>query len=144
MASLFFAKPETCKLDLPAGNWVLVKKRLTAGEQRDMLSHMVKESGAIDSVQVGVCKLVAYVLDWSITDANDRPIVIFGQGEKVLRDALNKMTADGFSILMQAVDEHMASVEREDEEEKKRILAGGSVSLPTLNSAEPLVGAMNG
>ena len=141
---MFFAKPETCKLDLPARNWVLVKKRLTAGEQRDMLSHMMKESGAIDSVQVGVCKLVAYILDWSITDANDQPIVIFDQGDNALRDALNKMTTDGFSILMQAVDEHMAAVEREDEEEKKRILAGGNGSSPTLNSAEPLVGAMNG
>ena len=41
--SSWFVKPETRRLELPEGQWLVVKKRLTEGERRQVMSGMVSE-----------------------------------------------------------------------------------------------------
>lgn len=143
--SFFFAKQENSKIDLPGGHWLLIKKRLTAGEERAMYGQMLKESGiGVDPTKVSDSKIVAYLLDWSVTDADDKPIVIYDQDESAVRSALSGMRKEAYKLIQREIEDHMARVEREDEEEKKMILGGEPESSKTSHSAESLVGATTG
>ena len=68
-----FLKPELVRIDLTLGDWILIKKRLTAGEQRRVFARMVKTMKAgegieIDPERAGLSNLVEYLVDWSFTD----------------------------------------------------------------------------
>lgn len=136
-------KPETTLLQITQGDWLLVKKRLTAGEQRKMFDRMMSGGLSIKPVNVGIAKIQAYLLDWSITDADDKPVVIQDQGEDVLASALDNLDPDSFKEILHAIEDHMEAVEKVDSEEKK-LRAGVSASSPTSLSPEPLVGATSG
>lgn len=136
-------KPETTMLQITQGDWLLVKKRLTAGEQRRMFDRMMSGSMSIKPINVGVAKIQAYLLDWSITDADNKPVVILDQDDSVLLSALDNLDPDSFKEILNAIEDHMEAVEKADTEEKK-LQAGASASLPTSPSPEVLVGATNG
>ena len=115
-------KPETTLLQITQGDWLLVKKRLTAGETRQMFARMCVAAGGmrIAPAEAGFSKLVAYLLDWSITDADDKPVVIQDQGADVLAAALDNLDADSFKEILNAVEEHIEAIEKSDAEEKKK------------------------
>ena len=71
---------------------MLIKKQLTAGEQREIFARMIKPmhasvSGAatpngggdhleIDTLQTGLSRVLAYLVDWSLVDGDGKPVVI--------------------------------------------------------------------
>jgi hypothetical protein len=113
-------KPETAKLDITRGDWLLVKKHLTAGEQRSIFTGMLREDGeAIDRSKIGLSKVAGYLLDWSVTDSDDKPVVIFGQSTDVIEAALNALDIDSFTEIMEAVEAHIAAMEKVRAQEKK-------------------------
>ena len=148
--STFYRKPEAVRLPLAHGHWLLVKKFLTAGETRRIFRRMMRAGDGgrdeIDALQVGLSKLVVYLLDWSVTDADDQPVLIRGLSESdpdALAAVLNNLDAPAFADILHAVEQHEEAVGREREEEKK-ILDGGTKSDPTWPSLEPSGGAMSG
>src|SRR6188768_4017526 len=93
-------RPETLRLALTRGDWIVVKKHLTAGETRRVFRRMIRKGATgdeIDSLQVGLSKMVVYLVDWSITDADDQPVVIRNQPEDVIADVLEMLDVESFA-----------------------------------------------
>lgn len=62
-------RPETHTLTLASGETLLVKKRLNAGERREMLAGMRNaETGRMDGLLSGRATALAYLLDWDLKD----------------------------------------------------------------------------
>jgi len=97
--SLRVRRPETIRIALSDGEWILVKKYLTAGEQRAIFRRMMRDGvtgDQIDSVRVGWSKMVGYLLDWSATDPDGKLIAIHDKSEDEIGAALDAMPVDAF------------------------------------------------
>jgi hypothetical protein len=133
MASRFL-QPETTRLEISGGDWLLVKKRLTAGEQRRVFSRMVKamkpgEKVELDPEHVGRSKVIEYLIDWSLVDANNKQVVIRGKSADDVGRILDGLDADSYSEIVKAVDAH-ETAEDERLEQEKNATAGLSASTP--------------
>ena len=135
-------RPETVKIDISNGDWLLVKKRLNAGEQRAMFARMY-QAGAdgvlhANPFEVGVAQILAYLLDWSMTGLDGKQIAIMGQPASVVLGALDSFDGDTFAEIRKAIDEHIDAVTIERSLEKNA-LAGESRSVatsPSLSAAD--------
>jgi hypothetical protein len=112
----FFVNPEPVRLELGEGVWILIKKELTAGDRRKAFGAMIKrmnmgEPTEIDPEQVQVSNVVAYLLDWNVTDVNGNPIVIRGASREVVTAALDNMTSEGYDAIAEAITNHIAALE---------------------------------
>ena len=130
-----FLKPELVKLDLTDGAWILVKKRLTAGERRAMFAWMIKfmrlgEAAEIDPLKVQTATVLAYLVDWNVTDAEGTPVVIRGAKPEVIAAMLDNLDADGAAEIEQAISAHVAALD-----EEKKLPAPESASAATSDSA---------
>ena len=117
-----FVKPETVRINLTGGDWLLVKRQLTAGEQRRVFARTTKPVRAglpieIDLEKAGLSQLVEYLVDWSFTDHEGRPVVIRDMPSEFVMDILNSLDADTFAEVTQAIAKHEQSIE----EEKKNL-----------------------
>jgi hypothetical protein len=124
MASSRFVRPETEKLDLSGGDWLLVKRRLTAGEQRHAFARMVKrmnvgEQTELDPEGVGLNKIVAYLLDWSLRDGDGELVLIRDQSVSVVEAALLALDPDSFREIYAAISAHEDRQSAAIEDEKK-------------------------
>jgi hypothetical protein len=114
-----FLKPELVRLELTDGDWIMVKKRLTAGERSRMQMRMIKSMKAgqvpdIDFAQVGgLSQMIEYLIDWNITDADEKPLVIRDQPADVVASILHNMDPDAFDEIKLAIETHVAAVEQE-------------------------------
>ena len=133
-------KPETQRIEISRGDWILIRKRLNFGETRRMLGRMVSvERGAIAPESVGVSKASAYLLDWSITDANDKPIVIEDMPIEYIVSAIDTIDTDCAEEIIKVIEKHEAAMKAERDAEKN-VQAGESASLPISPSASSLDG----
>lgn len=145
--STWIRKPESIRLSLSQGDWIEVRKYLTAGDTRRMYWRMMRTGTGggmtperIDPLLVDVAKITAYILNWSVTDADDRPIDISGpEAEATIASVLDVMDPDRFREIADAIAAHEAA----RDEEKKRI-TGVTPSGLISQSPGTLVGAMNG
>jgi hypothetical protein len=117
-------RPETCRLELTAGDWLVVKKWLTAGEARDVFARSVKtlragERAELEPRMLGITQAAAYLLEWSFQDADGQPIVIRDQPIEYVIDALNELDGPALGELLTAISEHDARMDAEREAEKK-------------------------
>ena len=138
-------RPETVRIPLTRGDWILVKKYLTAGETRRVFRRMIRKGATgdeIDSLQVGLSKMVVYLVDWSITDADDQPVIIRGQSEDMIADVLEMLDVESFAEVLKAIEVHERTMELEREDEKKT--DGSSKLDPTWPSPASLDGATTG
>jgi hypothetical protein len=125
-------RPDTQRLEISRGDWLLVKKHVTAGDQRGMFRRMMREGmtgDRIDSVRVGWAKCIAYLLDWSFLDADDKPIVIADQSEDAIGAALDALDPEDFAEVLKAIETHENAMEAERAAEKNA--AAGSASSAT-------------
>lgn len=114
-------RPETAKIDLSLGDWLLVKKHLTAGEKRQLFSLMLKQGAngdQLDSAKVGLAKILVYLLDWSITDADDKPVVIRDQPVSAMESALDALDPESFTEILRAIEQHDDAMEKARAAEK--------------------------
>lgn len=112
-------RPEKVRLDLGDGYWLDVKKHLTAGEHRSMLAGMMREDQeSISSVKVGMSQILAYLLDWSITDLDGKVVAIAGQPQNVVEGAVNALDVDGFRDILTAIQSHAEAMKLERAAEK--------------------------
>ncbi len=113
-------RPETVRVELSQGDWLLLKKHLTAGEQLAMFAGMMNEGGdGINRVRVGFNKVLTYLLDWSFEDFDGKPLAISGKSERDVSAVLNGIDADAFTEVLLAVEAHMEAMAQQREQEKK-------------------------
>jgi hypothetical protein len=136
-----YRKQEEMRLELSEGDWLLVRKHLTAGEERDAQARVIKagtikqgEKPEIDLEHLGIAQAVSYLLDWSITDADDKPIRIRDQSYAFVAAALRNQTPESLREILEAVQAHDGAMTAEREHEKKG-QGGASERDPTSTSA---------
>jgi hypothetical protein len=99
-----FVDPDVIQLPLSGGESITVKKELNAGEARHIYSDLVKTMVAgkppeLDAERVGVTKILAYVVQWSLLDRE-------GHAQPVSEGALNLLDQDTYQEINSAVDTH--------------------------------------
>jgi hypothetical protein len=135
-----FVRPESEKLDLSAGDWLLVKRRLNAGEQRAAFAATVKrmvvnEPTELEPEALGLARMVAFLLDWSLRDEAGGIVPIRDQPAGVVKAALLALDPESFREIHDAIMAHELRQVALLDEEKKRT-DGGSRLLVISKSAE--------
>lgn len=97
-------------------------------------SMMREDSDRIDSVKIGISKMVAYLLDWSGTDADGQPILIRDQPATVVVSALDALEVESFTEILRAIEAHEDAMEKARVQEKNG-QAGEIASSPISPSA---------
>jgi hypothetical protein len=135
-----YRKQEEMRLELSGGDWLLVRKHLTAGEERDAQARVIKagtikqgEKPEIDLEHLGIAQAVSYLIDWSITDADDKPIRIRDQSYAFVAAALRNQTPESLREILEAIQAHDGAMTAEREREKKPP-AGENGFAPTSTS----------
>ncbi len=136
MAKKWFVQPETVRLDLGDGDWLLVKKRLTVGEQRKSLASAFSEFRTDGRVtanleMLGKREALAYLVDWSLCDDAGKPVRIDTDAKRVA--AIDNLSPEAFDIISAAVAAHVEAMDAEREAEKNAPRQG-SESSATLSS----------
>ena len=136
-----YRRQEEMRLELSEGDWLLVRKHLTAGEERDAQARVIKagtfkagEKPDLDLEHLGIAQAVSYLLDWSITDADDKPIRIRDQPYAFVAAALRNQTPESLREILDAIQAHDAAMTAEREHEKK-VSTGANAPSPTSTSA---------
>jgi hypothetical protein len=106
-----FVRPDSERLEISGNDWLLVKKRLTAGEQRHAFARIVKRSTLgekleLDPEAMGLEKIVAYLLDWSLRDDTGAIVPIRDQPVAAIEAALLSLDAASFEEIHTAISAH--------------------------------------
>jgi hypothetical protein len=140
-------RPETTTLQISGGDWLLVKKRLNNGEQRAMFARMYLEGsdGAlhVNPLQTGISKVLAYLVDWSLTDLQGKQIVILNQSIDAVICGLDAIDPDSFAEIKTAIETHEAAM-RAEREQEKNAQAGETTSAATSPSLSAAGGVSSG
>jgi hypothetical protein len=140
-------RPQTVKIENGRGDWVLLKKRLTAGERHDQLAMLTSGSPLdelrVNRLKVGLSKMVAYLVDWSVTDPDGKPIEILYQAPDVVEQALRNLPQDVFTEILELIDKHDDAMDAARSAEKNG-QAGESSSSPDSPSLDSSAGDTSG
>jgi|SRR5262245_17652303 len=102
--------PEEVRLPLSDGDYIDVKKELNAGEYRKLLTDQFKDTDekvVLDPTKVGITKLLAYLLGWSLCGRNNERIPYhLEQPEEIRRTTIDSLDKDTYRELMAAVNAH--------------------------------------
>ncbi len=126
-----FVQPNLKRLELSDGEWVDVKQELNAGESRRVFARLVKtmhfnEKAEIDPEQVGLSKVVEFIVGWSLTDADGRPV-------PVSEAAISNMDGETYAEIVAAIDKHEEAGDKA-REERKNAKGDGTKSSETSSS----------
>jgi hypothetical protein len=132
-----FVRPETAKLPISDGDWLIVRKRLSHGEQRTAFARMYL-AGADGTLRanpfsVGMETVTAYLLDWSLQDADGQPVVIRGVPVDELTAKLDALSPEDFGEIRTVIEQHELAMAAERAEAKKKA-TGATGSDPTSPS----------
>jgi hypothetical protein len=124
-----FVRPDTVTIPLTDGDTITVRKWLTEGEQRAAYSRIFHvESGRVNSQEVGIAMVLAYLLDWTLVDDEGRLVIIRDQPEDLVRAALDQLYPEDFNEIREAIRAHEEQAARE-RAEKKKATAGARASV---------------
>jgi len=129
-----FVRPDTDRLDLTDGDWLLVKRRLTAGEERRAFARPYKpihrgEPIEIDPEAVGLGLVTQYLLDWSLVDDRGQVVTIRDQPSSVVEAALNALDPASFREISDAIGAHVERQRAALDAEKKTRDTGSRLSV---------------
>jgi hypothetical protein len=121
-------KPEDTMLTLPGGDWLVVKKHLTYGDQqqiyRRLWTPLDDGRSVVDhAMRYGeIAIVIQYLLDWSIADGAGTPIKIqtpTGEPDTAkIRSALELLDVEDVKTIETAVIAHHSAMEKLREAEK--------------------------
>ncbi|HMJ87577.1 MAG TPA: hypothetical protein VK504_30575 [Vicinamibacterales bacterium] len=155
-----FVKPTEVRLPISDGDYLIVKEKLTAGEQLEVFARLYKpaegggpggvtigktgvaESMTLDPLQVGLSTVLGYLLDWSLTDDDGRVVSIRNQPIDVVTAALRNLEFDDHQEIVAAVQAHDARIQAARQEKKRS--GGSSGSGPISRSLAVVGGGTNG
>lgn len=130
-------RPELEVLPLSGGDTITVKRFLNAGEFRTLIrtatqpirmdptalnGHALNGHDIaiqLDPIEVGAAMILAYLIDWTFTDFDGRPLAIRDQPSGVVRAALDAIDADAYLEVQQAIQAHDRTVRAFMAAEKK-------------------------
>ena len=143
-----FIRPDVRTLTISDGDTLVVRARLTAGERRACYARMcglIDAEGrrVVDPQQVGLAKVTAYLLDWSLTDATGRQVAIRDLSIADLERTLDQLSPEDFEEISDAIDAHETAMLAERAAQKKTP-SGPPPSDPISSSPSAVAGAMNG
>ncbi len=142
-----FPKPETTVLTLKNGDTITVRRRLNAGETRAAYARMylagVDGTLRANPLQTGIARCTAFLLDWSLTDDDGKPVVIRGVGVEELTSALDSLDMESFVEIREAIEAHEAAQLTAREQEKKDP-AGATSASAISSSPSAAAGASSG
>lgn len=121
-------RPDTARLELSRGDWLIVKKHLTAGETLEMFG-LMRQRDSVDSIRFGLSRIIAHLVDWSIQDLDGKVIPITGKPIADVESALRLIDYDTFTEIEKAVDAHMAAMEQERKNERAAETGSSPISL---------------
>lgn len=140
-------RPETRRLEISGGDWLLVKRRLNAGEQRGLFARMYHANGdgrrVLDPLQTGPALILAYLLDWSLVDERGSVLAIRDEPDEVKQAALDAIDYESFVEIRTAIERHQEANDLE-ETAKKKTRSGAPASDPTSTLPAAATGAMSG
>jgi hypothetical protein len=116
-------QPEMVRLPLSDGDFIDVKRELTAGEYYDLV--------LAQSERKPFAKVLAYVIGWSLCGAENQPLPYsLDMVETVRRDTVRSLDTPTIRELIAVLDKHEQAVDAA-REEKKTPPAIALVSTPT-------------
>lgn len=106
-----FVKPDIVRLSLSDGDYIDIKRELNAGEQRRVFGRMVKdmpagEVASLDPEKVGLTKLQEYLIGWSFTDADGKPV-------DLTEGAIDNLDLETYGEIRKAIDNHESALDAE-------------------------------
>ena len=119
-------RPDVVRLPLSDGDFLDVKKRLNTGEWRAMVTSQYNASHdhvTLNLDQMGLSKVLAYVVGWSFVDFDQKPLAF---NEQTIRG----MDPDVFREVLDAVERHEEAQDTSRSAEKN-VTAGPLVSAAT-------------
>lgn len=143
-----FVRPDTCTLTISNGDWLLVRRQLTAGETRAQFARMY-QAGVDGTLQLnpmatGLAVITAYLIDWSLTDDDGHTVPIRGLGPTDLEAILDTLDQDSFREINRAIDVHAADMHAARADAKKKTNFGAIGSSPISPSPDAATGDTNG
>lgn len=119
-----FVRPQTRTLTLANGDQLIVKERLTAGEQRAHFARRYVHDAAgrlvlTPSGLIGDGIVVAYLLDWNLRDEAGQAVVIRDLSADDLQRVIDNLDIQSFDEIKTAIQAHEAAMVAEREAEKK-------------------------
>ena len=141
-------RPETHTLTLGSGETLLVKKRLNAGERREMMAEWRDPvTNRMDGLRTGRATALAYLLDWDLKDDISGEALSMKDAKTGARlsnpeissimDSLDSDDAKEIERLIDEWDDKMLAERREE----KKIQTGKPSSEPSSESAPNSVSA---
>lgn len=138
-----FVSPQLNILPISQGDTLTVKRRLNRGEQSEMFARMRAADGTIDRVKVGLETVLAFLMDWSLTDDAGAIVPYRDLDAEGRAHVLNSLDPDDFTEIREAIEDHVAAVAAAREAEKKT-QAGATGSSATSPSPAGAAGVTNG
>lgn len=141
-------RPESTRLEISGGDWLLVKRRLNAGEQRRAYARVYRGNAVdgklqVDTMQTGLSLILSYLLDWSLVDEEGHVIAIRDEDDAVKEAALDAIDYRSFVEIKEAIERHEAKNDAEAAA-KKTMPAGESPSAATSPSPVAADGGSSG
>lgn len=129
-----FVQPEEVTLPISDGDTLTVKKSLTEGEQRAAHARMYRpDTDGINPQEVGIAMVIAYLLDWTLTDAQGNKVLIRGKSPSDVQSVLDALHPQDFAEILDAINTHDRTEAQRRQEKKRQTRA--TVSTSTSRSA---------
>ena len=127
--------PDTVTLPLAYGWTVTVWAELTHGQHTDMQVRMFKDTATGDVVRdlqrITDAAVIAYLVDWTLTDASGQPIAIRGLAPDALQDVLRNLRQFAALEVKSAIEAH--------HERRQAVIADlkktASIDLPSVTTS---------
>lgn len=101
-----FVRPDVTRLALTDGDWIEVKRALTVGERRSIISSAAKggissdgQRVHIDANEMAFARVATWLLDWSFVGMDDKPM-------KFTAAAVRNLDSESFTEIEAAIDAH--------------------------------------
>src|SRR5262245_14343586 len=134
-------KPEKCRLEISQGDYLIVKKHLTAGEERRVFARMVMggamvvgEKARVDPMEVGRATALAYLLEWSLTRDDRTPIPLDPSNPDAVAAILDDLDPESYKEIVEAIQAHDTAM-TELREKEKNDRGGANTTSPSSQSA---------
>jgi hypothetical protein len=130
-------RPEIHTITLASGETLVVKKRLNAGERREMLKTMRLPDGRGDGLMTGPACVLAYLVDWTVTDQEGKPLIIREQPREMVAKTLDALDVEDYKeieLLIELHDENMSAERRAAKKKTDPAVAGSEGGLSEYES----------
>jgi len=146
-----FVTPEPERLTLHDGKFIDIKKRLNHGETEDMYAKWAPfvEAGSgkaplLQRREVRTSKVEAYLLGWSLTNDQGKPVAMTSEMSEADRVAtIRGLSPERFDEIHAAIEAHETKMNAERAAQKK-IPDGPPVDAATSSSPSPVTGPLSG